>query len=143
MTNAGPASCKVLDSWAVMAWIRDEQPAGGKVRSLLELGEARQVELLMNMINVGEVYYLLAKRQGRQWAAEALERFHTTPVRIVGASNDLIQEAAEIKGRHPISYADAFAVATAIRHRATLVTGDPDLRPLADAGVVNLEWIGR
>jgi len=36
-------------------------------------------------------------------------------------------QAAELRGRHPISYADAFAVATAIAHGATLLTGDPEI----------------
>lgn len=39
----------------------------------------------------------------------------------------LILEAARIKTTHPVSYADAFAVATAERHRLPLLTGDPEL----------------
>jgi hypothetical protein len=39
-------------------------------------------------------------------------------------------EAAELKALHPISYADAFAVATARAERAVLVTGDPEILAL-------------
>ena len=50
--------------------------------------------------------------------------------------------AATIKARYPISYADAFAVATAIRHDAPLVTGDPELRATpANEKALKLEWI--
>jgi len=35
--------------------------------------------------------------------------------------------AAHIKARHPMAYAEAFAVATALAHRATLLTGDPEI----------------
>lgn len=50
--------------------------------------------------------------------------------------------AAGLKSRYAISYADAFAAATALMHDAPLVTGDPELRAMA-AGKSNLklEWI--
>jgi predicted nucleic acid-binding protein len=38
-----------------------------------------------------------------------------------------VLEAARIKARYPIAYAGAFAVATAVAHRATLLTGDPEI----------------
>jgi predicted nucleic acid-binding protein len=70
------------------------------------------------------------------------EDFQTGPVRVVEATNWLILEAADWKSRHPISYADAFAVATARQERATLVTADPDLETIARSGAVDLDWIG-
>jgi predicted nucleic acid-binding protein len=38
-----------------------------------------------------------------------------------------VLEAAAIKARHTLAYADAFAVATALAHRASLLTGDPEI----------------
>ncbi|GIV00222.1 MAG: hypothetical protein KatS3mg014_1837 [Actinomycetota bacterium] len=38
-----------------------------------------------------------------------------------------VMEAAGIKAEHPIAYADAFAVATALAHDAVLLSGDPEL----------------
>jgi predicted nucleic acid-binding protein len=38
-----------------------------------------------------------------------------------------VLEAAHLKARCPIAYADAFAVATAIAHGATLLTGGPEI----------------
>ena len=38
-----------------------------------------------------------------------------------------VLEAAAIKAQHAVSYADAFAVATAGAHSAVLVTGDPEI----------------
>jgi predicted nucleic acid-binding protein len=54
----------------------------------------------------------------------------------------LIREAARMKAQHRLSYADAFAVATALRESATLVTGDPEVRAVGEKGVVRVEWIG-
>ena len=47
--------------------------------------------------------------------------------------------AARIKAGYPISYADAFAVASAQREKATLVTGDPELRAVEH--LVPILWI--
>ena len=137
------ADARVLDSWAVMAWLNGEQPAKGRFVALLTEAAQGSVSLAMSMVNVGEVYYLLAKDKGQRFAVTFWEDFQTTPVRIVGAPNDLILEAAQWKSRHPISYADAFALATAVREQAVLVTGDPEFQPLAERGLVRLEWIGR
>ena len=134
---------KVLGSWAVMAWIRADDPARLKVRALIDAAGRGEVELVMNMVNVGEVYYLLAKERDRPQAETFLSDFQTMPVGIVGAPNDLILEAARWKSRYPISYGDAFALATAIRRQGALVTGDPDFKPIREAGVVELDWIGR
>jgi ribonuclease VapC len=45
----------------------------------------------------------------------------------------LVIHAAHLKAVHPMAYADAFAVATALTHNATLLTGDPEILD-ADAG---------
>jgi predicted nucleic acid-binding protein len=52
----------------------------------------------------------------------------------------LVRSAAEIKARGGLSYADAFCVATARRHRAPLYTGDPEIVALDgdDLEVVDL-----
>jgi ribonuclease VapC len=50
-----------------------------------------------------------------------------------------VLEAARIKARLPISYADAFAVATAQRERAVIVTGDPEFRKVEH--LVTVKWL--
>lgn len=132
---------KVLDSWAVAAWVRGE-PSAPKVRALLSAAETGALDLIMSMVNVGEVYYLLAKQRARGEAEQFLDDVERVPVRIVGAPNDLILDAARWKSQYSISYADGFALATAVREHATLVTGDPDFRFLREAGIVDVEWIG-
>ena len=47
--------------------------------------------------------------------------------------------AARLKSTRRISYADGFAAALAKRERASLFTGDPELRAMAD--VVTVEWL--
>jgi ribonuclease VapC len=54
-------------------------------------------------------------------------------------SNDLIFRAAEYKPQYAISYADCFALASAIEHKAILVTGDPEFKKVEH--LVDIAWI--
>jgi len=49
------------------------------------------------------------------------------------------EEAAKIKGRYPLSYADTFAVATALRKDAAIITGDPEFKQVES--LVSIEWL--
>lgn len=80
----------------------------------------------MSWVNLGEVYYIAARRRGHGRAADAIRAVRE---RIAAEEPDesLVMAAARIKADHGLSYADAFAVATAERHRAPLFTGDPEI----------------
>jgi len=62
-------------------------------------------------------------------------------LRILSATDEAVLAAAHNKIEPPISYADAFAVAAAQEHQATLVTGDPELLRLD--GPVRIEMLSR
>jgi ribonuclease VapC len=93
----------------------------------------------MNEINIGEVYYSLARSQSIQRAETFLHTLPRLPIHAVSNTYEHTLAAARLKARFPISYADAFAVATAQRERAILVTGDPELRVVED--LVPILWI--
>lgn len=61
------------------------------------------------------------------------------PVDIIPADLPLTQEAARLKARGRISYADCFAAALAKMRNAELVTGDPEFKQAAD--IVKILWI--
>jgi predicted nucleic acid-binding protein len=103
---------RVLDSWAILEWMNNRQPACERVDTLLSEAEAVRTRLLMSAINVGEVYYFLRK----QYSVALAEL-----------------------GRFPISYADAFAAALAQKYNCPLVTGDPEFRRVDQ---LELDWIG-
>lgn len=46
-----------------MAWIKGQQPAAKKVRSLFEAAERDERKLLMNIVNLGEVFYVSVKHK--------------------------------------------------------------------------------
>ncbi len=93
----------------------------------------------MNDINIGEVYYSRARSKSIGWAETFLETLPTLPIHSVSNTYEHVLAAARLKAQYPISYADAFAVTTAQRERATLVTGDPEFRAVEH--LVPILWI--
>jgi uncharacterized protein len=131
---------RVLDSWPIVEWIKESQPATDFVDALFAEAGSGATQLLMSAINAGEVYYYLRKYQGESVAESWRNSSRTLPITIDVPTLDGIWDAALLKGQYPISYADAFAAALAQRRRCALVTGDPDFRAVAQ---LDLDWIGR
>ena len=116
----------VLDTCAVLAWLWHE-PGGALVTELLREIEADRLWGAICAINLGEVYYRTCREKGQEDAESDLQMLRKLPWQVVPASNDLVWAAARLKARYPISYADAFALACAQQHDASLVTNDPEL----------------
>jgi predicted nucleic acid-binding protein len=70
---------KVLDSFALLAFLNRE-PGFEKVRTLLRTAETASEPLLMNEINVGEVFYIIAKTRSLERAEDLLHRLETLPI---------------------------------------------------------------
>jgi uncharacterized protein len=133
----------VLDAWAVMVWLKGQQPAADRMRVLLEAAERRECRLSMSIVNLGEVFYLSVKARDMAYGRRMLETLHSRVVTIP-AHDELVMLAATLKARHAISYADGFAAATALLQDSPLVTGDPEIRAMAAAeNALQLEWIDR
>lgn len=109
-----------LDSWAILRWLEGEEPAASRVEAALP---SRPV---MSWINLGEVYYIVARRAGTDRATLVVQNLrHQLSLDL--PSEARVLEAARIKARYQMAYADSFAVATAMAHGATLLTGDPEI----------------
>lgn len=132
------AGSKVIDAWALLAWVRNEQPAAESVRLALQAAEDGGTPLSMSWINAGEVYYMLSRKHDAKTAEEFLTRLPSLPIRLILPEDDIIA-AAKLKASYRISYADAFAAALAIKEKSAVITGDPELRDMG--GVLTVEWI--
>jgi len=134
-----PATPKrVLDSYAVLALLNDEAGAA-EVAELLTAAREGGRPLYINEINVGEVYHIVARHRSGKDAERVLDHLRALPMEWVPNAWPDVLEAARIKAAQPVSYADAFAAATARRLDAVLVTGDPEFRALA--GSVRIHWL--
>jgi ribonuclease VapC len=131
----------LLDAWAVVAWLKNQRPAAQQVRSLLEAAERGECQLFVNVINLGEIFYLSLKARDLAYGKRVLDNLRWR-VKTISVSDELVMRAATLKAKHAISYADAFAAATAIAESLPLVTGDPELRLVAEQEKqLKLHWI--
>lgn len=129
----------VLDSYAVLAYLNDE-PAAQDVEDILYLAWNSKVSIYMNWINLGEVYYRLQRVYSRQIARQAIEIIKVWPIELMQADEYLTILAGDIKAGHQLSYADAFAAATAIHTKGILLTGDPEFKPLENQ-LIKIMWL--
>ena len=128
----------LLDSFAVLAWVQNEQGAD-RVEALLTQAQRRRTPLFLNVINLGEVYYRLARHHGHPTAREIIRQLEVLPLQLYPCDQVLALEAAKIKADYPIAYADAIAVATALKESAIVVTGDPEFRQVEH--LVTIDWL--
>jgi predicted nucleic acid-binding protein len=110
----------VLDSWALLAYLKDE-PAAGRIESeWLESGAA------ISSINLGEVLYIRTRAIGENSARADVETIRRR-LTLIEPDWSLVMAAATIKASGGLSYADAFCIATALHLSAPLWTGDPEI----------------
>lgn len=93
----------------------------------------------MTVINIGEVLYITERTGGGMAARAVAGLLDSLPIQVVDADRELTFAAAHIKAGHALSYADAFAVALALRLDAVLITGDPEFRSVES--LVKVEWL--
>jgi len=128
----------VLDSYALLAYLQDE-PAGSRIEKLLDNATKEKCRLFLSLINLGEILYIVERRGGIAKAQDALALIRQLPIEIPLVDEQMVFTAAHIKANHTISYADAFAVATALKENAVVVTADPEFQSVET--VVQVEWL--
>jgi len=128
----------VFDSWSLLALLQGEA-AGPEVRSLILRAERMGRERSITSVNLGEVWYNVARRRSEAEADVRVEELVETGLDVVPADWALAREAASLKARWRLGYGDSFAAALSKLRNAELVTGDPDFRPLAKE--VRIRWV--
>ena len=120
---------KVLDSYALMAFFEDE-PGADFVKGLIQKAVDNDTNLLMSIINLGEVWYSIARTNSSEIADQYIEEIKGMGIEIVDLDWTLTRQAAVFKVKGNISYADCFAAALAKHRKAELVTGDKEFKSL-------------
>ena len=131
---------KVLDSWALMAFLHDG-PAVPEVEKLLLKAAEEKHKLLLCVVNWGEIYYSVARAEGETVADQKAADLATLAIELVPVEDDLqlVREAAKLKATKKLSYADCFAAALAKTRNAELVTGDPEFKEVE--GDLKIAWL--
>lgn len=128
----------VLDSWAVLAYLEDEG-AGKQVAEIMADAHEHGTLLMMTTVNLGEVWYILAREVSETDAEHAISDLKQLGIQFIDADWQLTRVAAGFKAKHRMSYADCFAAALAKEHKADFLTGDKEFRQVED--VVKVHWL--
>ena len=115
----------VLDASALMTFFED-RPGAKIVEDLIRLGVEGKRQLLMSVVNWGEVYYSTWRAKGPGIARKVLDDIAQLPLEIVDADLELVRSAAELRAEHKLPYTDCFAAALAVNRKASLATSDRD-----------------
>ena len=135
MTSKG---AYLFDSHALLRFFQAE--AGHeKVMRLLEQIRKAGARKYINAINLGEIIYSTKREFGDQKKIEVLAHIERLNFTVLPVPNSLIFQAAEYKAQFGISYAACFALASAVEHKAPVVTGDPEFKKVEH--LVEIVWV--
>ena len=129
---------KVLDSFALIAYFRDE-PGAETVENLLVTAGRKDIPLHMTEVNYAEVKYSIVKKDGADGWEEAAKILQGLPIDFHSTTRALADTAADFKARFKMSLTDAFAAALAKEKKAELLTGDPEFKALEKE--IKINWL--
>ena len=132
-------SAYILDSWSVMAYLEDE-PAGEVVELIIAEAHDNNISLLMSIINVGEVWYTVARRMTENDADEAVATLKQLGIDFHEPDWKLTRQAATYKSQHKMSFADCFAAALTAQYKgSSLLTGDKEFHSVEKE--IDIVWL--
>jgi uncharacterized protein len=132
----------VIDACALIAYLFDEKGAD-IFEDLLIQARNNQIEMVMHIINLGEVYYDILKRNDSTTARETYKYIRQLPIRFEDRINDqMIYKVGEFKTNFRMSYADSFAAAQTILLNGELLTTDhKEFEPLKQSNAIKINWL--
>ena len=119
----------ILDSSALLAYLQGE-PKGTTVLDILNRSKSPGAAVYLSVVNWTEVVYILARKSNLNTVRERLQDFPENLFKLIEADRQISEMAAEFKTAGNIALADCFAAATAKTLGATLITSDPEFKPL-------------
>lgn len=128
----------VLDSWAVIAYLEDEQ-AAERVADIISDAHEQRIPLLMTVINAGEVWYIVARETSASDADASIKQLRDLGIEFVDADWELAKSAGYFKSRNKMSFADCFAAALAKKTKANLATGDTEFKQVEQE--ITIVWL--
>jgi ribonuclease VapC len=115
------------------------QAAATAVEEFLSAANAGRCTLWITTVNLGEIWYITARRKSEEVADLEIGKLLRIGVRVVDVDWELTRRAARLKTRYRLAYADCFAAALAQQLRCKVVTGDPEFRQFERE--VKVQWL--
>lgn len=129
---------RLLDSFALVKFFNDE-PGAQLIEDILSEAEKGKSILYLTEINAGEIYYVIARKNGPERAEEILTLMRALPIQWLPTGWNQVLAAARLKAQYSLSYADCFALAAAIQNQAELISGDPEFKSVTH--LVKIRWV--
>ena len=120
----------LLDTSALLA-LRDDEPGAERVASLIESAADGGATCHGCFISLMEVLYRVWKDEGEEAGRSAYRICKRLPIHWAHESSPLLERAAEIKARFPLSLADAWIAAAALELDAVLIHKDPEFEKVS------------
>lgn len=128
----------VLDSHPLIAYF--EQDDGWQdVADILQQASEGKYHILLSVVNWGEIYYVTLREYGEEYAEKVRHALKNMPIEIKEVDEEITLEAAKLKARGGLSYADCFAAALAMMKKCELVTGDKEFKQVEKK--IKIRWI--
>lgn len=128
----------VLDTSALLT-LHYNEPGSQRVADILTAALASAtgtqlpgVRVFGSFITLMEVLYRVWKNEGEAAGRKAYAACQTLPITWVQSSPALLELAASLKARYPMSLGDAWIAATALQCQAVLLHKDPEFEPVPD-----------
>jgi predicted nucleic acid-binding protein len=113
----------VLDACSLIAVLSNENGAD-KVKDVMKMALLQKTDVIINRINLLEVYYVYYRDKGKAYANRVASSVRHSVISIKEFSEDIFYEAGRLKAAYRISLADSVALAQTLVSDGTLLTAD-------------------
>ena len=127
-----------LDASALMAYL-EKEPGYLEVHDVFVDAAEFDRKILMNIVNWGEVYYILMRDYGMEKAEAIAKIVDTFPIQIIPPNHAITRQAAIYKTFKKLPYMDSHAAAFAKIHKATLLTADREFSAVSRE--IKIIWV--
>lgn len=128
----------ILDSSALLRFLQKE-PGYEIVKEGLNNAQKENSYWLLNLINYGEICYIIKQRYGVEKWQEIFVLLEELPLIFYPTTKELILKAADIKVAYKLPYADAICAATAWLEEGNLFTSDQDFKKIEK--YISITWV--
>jgi predicted nucleic acid-binding protein len=122
----------------MLAYLEDEAQ-GQKVADLIADAHYNDIPLFMSVVNVGEVWYILAREVSETEADNAVNILRQLGIEFIDVDWKLNRRAGQCKAQRRMSYADCYAASLTVEQQGELVTGDREFQQVHED--VRIHWL--
>jgi predicted nucleic acid-binding protein len=132
----------VLDACALIAYFAKENGAENVKEIFRQAIDDSNTKVLMNKVNLLEVYYDIIKSYSEPEADKMLEIVKEMPIEIIQELDDKVfRKAGYLKAKYKISLADSIALAESIMSDGTLISSDHhEFEPVEQVERIKIKW---